>query len=180
MRHHRAAVKAHDLLDYRQAKADSMLALSGAIRLPKAIEYRSQRGGFDALSRIGHDDFDVRIYPLHADLNFAAVRSELDGIGDQVPDHLLKPPRIAGDSVDARIDDLLQRDGFGLSRDPHAFDSRPDHFGKIDRLHIEAHPSAFDPGDVEQVFDQLRLSSDRPFDGRHSAARIFAKCRITK
>src|SRR2546429_9047246 len=110
MRHNHATVKAHDLLDYGQPEANSMPALSGTIRLPKAIEYSLQRGGFDALSRVGHDDFDVRIYPLHADLDFAAVRSEFDGIGDQVPNHLLQPPRIAGDSVNARINDLLQRD----------------------------------------------------------------------
>ena len=157
-----------------------MLGLCGVIRLPKAIEYQSQGCRFDALSRIGYADVDVRIYPLHADLNFPAVRGELDGIADQVPDHLLKPPWITDHTANARIDQLLKQDEFCLRRRPHAFDPRLDHFGQIDELNVETHSSAFYPGNVEQVVDQLSLSSGRPFDGGQSSTSIFAERQVTK
>ena len=48
------------------------------------------------------------------------------------------------------------------------------------RLHVKTHSSAFDPGNVEQVFDQSSLSSDRPFDGVSPRRSVFAKRQVTK
>ena len=169
----RATMQAYDFPNDRQAQTNTLPPLTRTISLPKAIKHRPKRSRIDASSRINHDDSSVRIYELQSDLNLTVYRSELDRIGNQVPDHLLKPPRIAGNRTNAGINDLLQRDGLGVRRRTHAFDPCVNDFSQVDALHVKTQTPAFYPQNVEQVFDQLTLGAGSPFDSHHAPAGRF-------
>ncbi len=122
----------------------------------------------------------MRIYPFEADLNLAAFGGELYCVGNQVPDDLLKASGITGDRVDARINDLLHRDGFGLRRRAHAFRAGLHHLREIDRLNVKAQAATLDARNVEQVFDQLTLYPDRALDGGNASPHRLAQRTIAQ
>src|SRR3954466_9317323 len=60
-----------------------------AVGLTEAIEHVRQEVGRDALAVVTDTDFDMRLAPPQLDLNSATTWSELGGVGQQIPDHLL-------------------------------------------------------------------------------------------
>src|SRR5579862_3984833 len=139
----RTTVQADQLFDDRQPETDTMLA--GFVALPKAFEDRTDRSRFDPFSSVRHDDLDVGIYPLEANLNFAALGRELDGIGNQVPYDLLESSGISRDRIHPGVQDLLDRDRLRFRSGAHALDAGLYHLGQVDSLYIEPQPPAFDP-----------------------------------
>ena len=85
-------------------------------------------------------------------------RSEFDGIGEQIPCHLLQAIRIAtNECAGGRkcVDDL---NSFGLSCGPHNIERCLDHGVQIDPAKIEPQLASDNARHVQYVFDQLDLS----------------------
>ncbi len=72
-----------------------MGACAAAVCLPKAVEHVGQelRRDADACVRDLNANLCLGLFQLHIDTT--AGRCELDRVGQQVPDHLLQPVRIA-------------------------------------------------------------------------------------
>src|SRR5215813_11740578 len=64
-------------------------------------------------------DLDVRVYAFQSDLDTAALIRELDGVREQVPNHLLQTVGIAGDLPDVTVEALVNRDAFGFRSRAH-------------------------------------------------------------
>src|SRR5262245_20046411 len=105
------------VFDESQSKAESAVP-SGARRvgLAEADKDIGQEIMADAFARIAHCDANVRVNALQPRFDAASLRGELDGIGEQVPDHLLQANRVAGDLADFGGEVSLERDTFGVRR----------------------------------------------------------------
>src|SRR5262245_15762432 len=84
-----------------------VLARRAAFGLTKPLEYVGKEIGVDPDSRIADGDFDVRVDPLESHLYSSLFRCEFHRIGDEIPDDLLQPVRVAGDRGRRRIDHRL-------------------------------------------------------------------------
>src|SRR5262249_29691571 len=70
LRGHRPAVKLHELMYDGQPKSEpSVLASRAAVRLTKPIKDVRQKVGSDALPRVLHGEFDVRVVAFEEDFN---------------------------------------------------------------------------------------------------------------
>ncbi len=84
--------------------------------------------------------------------------------------------RIANDHARARIDHGLDGDRFRFSRGNHAVNGRPHDLGGTDRLDVKAHLTTLDPGDVQQILDQLRLGLGGAEDCAHALFNSALEC----
>ena len=110
-----AAMHLDEMPDDREPEAEAAgLARRSGIRLAKALEDVRQEIGADADAGVADDDLDVRVDALEPHLDPAALRRELDGVGQQVPHDLLQPIGIARDRTDARIEDGLEAHALGV------------------------------------------------------------------
>src|SRR5688500_1418391 len=92
---------------------------------------------------------------LQHHVNFAFLRREFDGVGEQVPNNLLESSRIAADRARGWIDHLFQPKAFSIGRGADALNGALKKFRKIDHLHVEAHLTGNDSTYVEQVLNEL-------------------------
>src|SRR5262245_46377334 len=107
----------HQVFDKRQTEAEAAVP-SGArcVGLPEAVKDKRQEIRADAFARVAHGDAYVRVYSFQARFDAAYLRGELDGVGEQVPDHLLQASGVAGDLADFGGEISLERDPFGVRR----------------------------------------------------------------
>ena len=78
-----------------QAEAQAtVLARGAAVRLPERVEHVRQELGFDAGAAVLNGQ-DEPVFPRQPDIDLAVRRRELDGVREQVPDHLLQAIGIA-------------------------------------------------------------------------------------
>ncbi len=66
----------------------------------------------DAFARVADADLDVRVDARQHELHAPALRRELHGVGDEIPDDLLQPIRVAVHGHTERLDDGLQAHAF--------------------------------------------------------------------
>src|SRR5215470_6219078 len=90
------------VFDERQSKAETAVP-SGARRvgLGEAVKDIGEEIRNDAFARVAHSDANVRVHALQAHFDAASLRCELDGVGKQVPDHLLQSSWVAGGNKNA-------------------------------------------------------------------------------
>ena len=87
---HASAVKLDDLADNGQPQSQpSMLARAAAVLLAEALENVRQKIGGNAFAVVGDGDAGAGIDAFDEHFNVADVRAELDGVGEEVPHHLL-------------------------------------------------------------------------------------------
>jgi hypothetical protein len=77
---------------------------------------------------------------------------------------------IAEDRADLAIEHHLQAHGFCLGGRPHDLHRPLDDRREHHRVHLEPHLPRDDARDVEEVFDELRLTSRTPFDDLHTVS----------
>src|ERR1044071_239561 len=65
------------------------------VRLAEAFKYVWQEVGRDTSTRVADGDFDVRVDACQAQLHLAALRRELNGVRQEIPDELLQAVGIA-------------------------------------------------------------------------------------
>src|SRR5215510_2007735 len=94
----RSAMQLDQVFDESKAEAEAAVP-SGARRvgLSEAVKDVRQEISADAFARVGHGDANVRIHALQARFDAASLRRELDGVGEQVPDHLLQAGGVTSD-----------------------------------------------------------------------------------
>src|SRR5688572_1704193 len=96
-------MKFDEFLDDSQAEAKAtVFAARRRIDLCKTIKNLWKVFLRDSCAVIGDDNVHVGMVTLQRQMYAAAFRRELDGIGNQVPDDLLKPFRIAGNRTGQR------------------------------------------------------------------------------
>jgi hypothetical protein len=122
----------------------------------------------------------VRVDTLHHDADDAALRRELHGVAQQVPEHLLEATGVAGDD-DAGVEHLLEAHAPGLGRGPRGLHRLLDQRRQVHALHVEAHLAGGDAAHVQQVVDELRLDAGvalddgNPFEDFRAQVRLMAE-----
>src|SRR5678815_2974964 len=120
----------------------------------------------NADSVVTHANLNMRIDPLERDVDPAVFWSELDRVGQQIEDDLLKTVFVShNDSADARKCGS-KADLFGSGRGLHRFDRCADDANNVETLHIKTNFARLNSTQVEQVLDQPRLHSRIAFDNR--------------
>ena len=140
----------------REAEAGTLLAPPGAgVDLMKLHEDLGLVGVGDADAGVGHGDLDRALQAARTDLHGAALSCELDGVGDQVQQHLLELARVGQHHACGRG---LRADGEVLLRR-----QRLDERERLrdDRLHRhllqpKLHLTGLDLRQVEDVVDQAK------------------------
>ena len=118
----------------------------------------------NALARIAHGDLHVGFDPLNLNLNLAAFRCELDGIGQQIPDNLLHALRIAPHRASRIIEQRVDFDLPHFGGKIHRIQRGTDDIGQIDALDIELQVTGDNSRNIEDIFNQLGLTSGIAFD----------------
>lgn len=172
---HRAAVEFHQIPDDREAQTEARVRpRRRAVGLAKPVEDMRQEFPTDPLAGIDDADLGGVPEPLDRHRDAAPARGEFDGIGDEVPDDLLSPSRIAGHRP--------RRRGPGPSRSRRAWPPRlarrrrPPHrrlapkltsWSFRRRLELQTKTASDDPRYVEQIVDQPGLRLGVPINGLH-------------
>ena len=100
---------------------------------------------------------------------------ELDGVGDQIPDHLLQPFGIAGNRWRMRGEDCFDPQSLRLGRRPEGLDRALDQMWQLDPLDVEPHLAGDDPRDVEHILDDLGQRRRVALDGVDRAYRPLGR-----
>ena len=105
---------------------------------------------------------------------------ELHRVGEQVPDDLLEPRRVARDRAGQRVEDLDDADALGLGGRQDRRQRRVDDLGQAHPLDVQAELAGDDPREVEQVLDELGLDLGVAVDGVEALLDVVGRraCRI--
>ena len=118
----------------------------------------------DACALIGHGNARERPGALQPDPDTRARRTELDGIGEEVPDDLLQPIGIGKERTSIRIEGGVQLDILRVRHALDRLDGRLDDGHRIDLSAFNPQLARDDARDVEEVLDQLRKEFRVPLD----------------
>jgi len=90
-------VEFHQVTHDRQPQAEAaVLPADRSIRLSEAVEHMRQKSAVDTGAIVFDRNAQGAMFGLdELDLDHASRLRELDGVGEQVPDHLLEPGRVA-------------------------------------------------------------------------------------
>ena len=153
----RSAVHLDELPGNGQTQTESTaLAGDAGIRLAETLEYVRQEFRGNTNAGVADRDFQMRVHALEADLHFAAAVCELDGIRQEIPQHLLQALRIPGHGCRVWIDDRLDVYSLRVRRRSNNVDGAADDVRKLNRLDVQSNLSGDDPRDVKDILDNLR------------------------
>jgi hypothetical protein len=151
-------VQFDELLHQGQAEAKAAVcACRRVVGLAEPLEHMGQELGDDAPSRVAHGNLDRLSDASRGDFHATTRRGELDGVREQVPDHLLQARGVAHDLAFDRLEDACDRDALRLGGGVHRLERHLDHHAQLDSLHPQAQLARQDPAHVEQVGDELHL-----------------------
>src|ERR1700751_5633541 len=111
-------------LDDREPESQTAVTAGGRwVGLPESIEDERQEIGTNTDACIFYADLDVRVHPFQNYGDPAAARGKFHGVGEDIPQNLLQPIRIASHQTNLRIQqrtdtDVLRRRGLphGIER----------------------------------------------------------------
>ena len=142
-----------------------MRARRGGVLLPEPIEHKGQKVRGDSHPRVGNPDHQRSIvHPFSGHADRAALRRELDRIGEQVPDDLLHAGCVAEQRLIGVRQRRIDRDALRISGRTDRVHGRVDDAADGDGAQVEAQLPGNDPGNIEEVLDQLRLQPGVAFD----------------
>src|SRR5439155_1621453 len=118
----------------------------------------------DACALIGHGNARERPGALQPDPDTRARRTELDGIGEEVPDDLLQPIGFGKERTSSRIEGGVQLDILRVRHALDRLDGRLDDGQRIDLSAFNPQLARDDARDVEEILDQLRKEFRVPLD----------------
>ena len=127
------------------------------VRLAEAVEDERQELRGDALARVGDAHDHVRVFAVDGDADAAARAGELDRVGQQVPDHLLQPVRVAPYRAGGGVDPALERHRLRERAGRDGVDGGLHDGADVDGPELEAQLAGDDARDVQQVVDELGL-----------------------
>ena len=148
-----------------------MRARARAVGLAEAVEHVGQEIGGDALPGVLHDDDRRRGGALQPHLDASAARRELDGVRQQVPDHLLQAVGIRVHGPALRLQRGVEHDALALGGGTDGVQRGLDDGGRLHRAHVQAQLAGDDARDVQQVLDELALRACVALDGLQRARR---------
>src|SRR5262249_6667469 len=170
----RSAMELHEVASDRETDPEPTLGpRRRAVGLAKTLEGTLQKLRLHPPSGVGDADLEVIVQPAKIHGDPPANGSELDRVGDEVPDDLLEAVGISDDSSFAGAQTFIRPALYvlGLGRRPHRLDGRVDHVRKNRGAQLEPELAGDDPGDIEQVVDQLGLSEHVALDDLDSVVR---------
>ena len=148
-----------------QADPEAPVPSRGArVGLPEVLEHVGKKLRRDALAAVGDDHLEIGLHAVQVDANRPSLRSELHGIGEQIPDDLLEPVAVASHQGAGAVDVRSDRQALGIHGGTHALDDQLHDVAEVDLRRIDAHGAGDDPADVEQVGDDLALRRRVPVD----------------
>src|SRR5262249_7775199 len=137
-RAHCPPMNLNQMSDDGQTEAKAAMRAGGrAVGLPEALEYVRQEVLTDPLPGIGYDNLDARINPPRPNLDAASLGSELNRVGEQVPDHLLQSFRITGHCPRERVQVSHKVNVFCFCRGTHHIKGTIDDPRRFDLLQIQ-------------------------------------------
>ena len=101
----------------------------------------------------------------------APLGGELDGVGQQVPHHLLETVRVGRDVADVS-NRRREHDALLLGHGPQCFDRAFNRAGDARRHEVEPQLAAHDARDVNHVFDEPRLRARVAHDNLQRAFEV--------
>src|SRR5438876_7264988 len=132
LRAHGSTVHLYEMAHDRKSEPEpSLLSRERAVSLTKAIKHVGKESFWYAFARVADRYQPVRSNLFEPDLDAAAGGRELDRIGEQVPDNLLKPARIARYEPQ-RFERKAELDSLCLYGRPHCLDRSLDDRAQID------------------------------------------------
>src|SRR5688572_18048624 len=146
---------------------------AGAVLLAEPIENERQELLRYPDPCIAHYDVEKSAAEFKTDCNATARRCKLDRVAHEIPNHLLKPVRIARDSPSRLIELCLEFQPFFLGRRPNALDRCLENGHNFCRAKLECKLSADQARRVEKVFDQLGLRKSVPVDDLKSRSDVL-------
>ncbi len=161
LRLHRALVHFDQAFDDGKSESQtSVAACCGSVGLSEALEDEWQEARVDALSAVADTDFHAAgpfaINLAREDRDHAIRRGEFDGVGEEVPQNLLQPSRVAVNRtrlLDRGVQAHILRIGAGL----HSRNGCVDHGGQIHPLQFHRQLARQNPAHVEQILHHARL-----------------------
>src|SRR5215831_889478 len=159
--------------DYGQTKAEAAMGASCRnVGLPEALEYIRKEFRTDALTGVCYDDLNARFEPSRSDFDASGRGSELDRIGQQIPDHLLQPFRITRDCSFSSIHVNDKGDVFRVCGRPHHIDGTADDLRWFDVPEIQTQLARDDAGYIEEIIDELALRPALAQNGLQAAQLV--------
>src|SRR4029077_19150166 len=134
--------------------------------LPERLEQLGKEIGCNSSSGVPYADLGTVLEAFQRHQNLTAPRGELDRVGHQVPDDLLEPFRIAGDSYRLFLQEDIESNALGLCAGPTDFSRCRRHRIEVDGTYLQAQFPEDDPRDIQEVINELCLGSCTPFDRR--------------
>src|SRR5450830_1635725 len=152
---HAAPVQFDQTLDHHQTQPCALvLARERAVDLDERLEQLCLIFDADADAGIADSNLQHVVNALRAECDSAAIRSELDGIGQQVVDNLLELAQICDDlrhlSIGLQCYFQVVVQGFFLD---HA-QTVLQHSIHGNQLQIQRHLAGFDLGQIEDIIDE--------------------------
>src|SRR2546422_5227758 len=152
---YRPAVQLDQLThDGKPAPEAGVRARGGAVGLSEALEDEGEEVGANASARVAHDDLRAPVRQPDPDFDATALGRELDGVREQVPDHLLQAATVAPHPACCAAEDRLEPDALRLRRRTDGHDRGGDHVPQVHRPSLQAKLAGSDARDVRQVLDQ--------------------------
>ena len=172
----RSAVQFHDLLGDGQAEPEPAMRARGAhLRLAESVEHMRQEFALDADAGVGHFDGHHGAVAARGHGDAAALRRELHGVAQQIPDHLLQAAGIGANHAEIAGDARAQPDA---ARGRHGFDGLDgalDDIGEHRFVQRELELARGDARHVEQIVDHLLLSDGGAIDHLHAIRAILGR-----
>src|SRR5207302_8504798 len=123
-------------------------ARGGPCALSEALEDEREEAGTNAPARVAPDDHGPPVRQLDPDFDAAALGRELDGVREQVPDHLLQAAGVAPHPACCAAEGRLEPDALRLRRRTDGHDRGGDRLPQVDRLSLQAKLAGSDARDV--------------------------------
>src|SRR6185503_7249253 len=134
-----------------------MPSRGSSVALLKAIKDKRQEVRAYAFSGVSHSNLRSRFNAIQFYLYKPSLGSELDRIGEEVPDDLLHPGGICLDMIRSRIQQELQLNVFPLRGRTNRIYGGPDYRNEFDRFYIQSEFAGDTSRNVENVLDKLCL-----------------------
>src|SRR5215475_11099162 len=147
-------VQLNELPGQSEPEPSSLDLLVRRPHLPELLEDRLLILRRDAHTRIAHGDLGHAVVDRAAHVDPATLRRELEGVGEEVQEHLLHLPFVATDHSYGLIDGLPQHNPAPARPLTYEGQGVVDGRGQAEVCHLQLHPAGFDLGQIENVVDQ--------------------------
>src|SRR6267142_3387875 len=168
LRPHSARVELHDMAHDRETEPEAPMP-SRPVVLPEAVEDVREKLPADAPTGIADPEACVRAGSFQAEVDTASAGGELDRVREKVPHHLLQSTGVAHERAGRRIEHGFEADALRVRKPLDGLDRRLDDGDEVDGTGLEPELAGYDPGDIQEVVDELSQELGVPLDLRQGA-----------